>query len=178
MSVIPKGFCQCGCGEPTAICDRNWKRFGYVKGDPFRFLPSHSSRARRDANIYTNSRVNGSYKLEHLLIAERALGKPLPKGAQVHHVDENRRNNTPSNLVICQDQKYHYLLHARARVVRAGGNPNTEQLCCKCKVMKPLAEFNLQASNSARGRQTQCRQCQSDYFKVWKERKQAARKAA
>lgn len=30
-----------------------------------------------------------------------------------------------------------------------------------------------QAGNNARGRQTQCRQCQSEYFKTW----QAAKKA-
>jgi len=56
----------------------------------------------------------------HLVMAQRALGKPLPRGCQVHHVDENPNNHTPGNLVICQDQAYHQLLHRRAKVVRAG----------------------------------------------------------
>jgi hypothetical protein len=52
---------------------------------------------------------------QHRLIAEKALGKPLPKGAVVHHIDEDKANNHPSNLVICPDQTYHRLIHARMK---------------------------------------------------------------
>ena len=90
----------------------------------------------------SHPRAHGSSLPEHMLIAERALGKPLPPKAQIHHADENPRNNTPSNLVICQDRTYHKLLHFRARIVRAGGNPDTEKICSTCKTLKPLADFN------------------------------------
>ncbi len=53
--------------------------------------------------------------LEHHVVAERALGHALPAGAVVHHVDEDTTNNAPNNLVICQDDNYHKLLHARKR---------------------------------------------------------------
>lgn len=161
--MIPYGYCHCGCGQRTAICDRNWKRFGYVKGEPFRYLPSHNKRVRRDANIYTAKRERGESRHEHVVVAERALGRPLPPGAQVHHVDKNRRNNAPTNLVICQDQKYHHLLHVRAKVVRAGGNPNTQRVCTGCERLRSLDEF-------AKGRAA-CRACSSEYFKRWHERK-------
>lgn len=36
--------------------------------------------------------------LEHILIAERAIGRHLPRTAVVHHVDENTRNKT-----VCRD---------------------------------------------------------------------------
>ena len=66
--------------------------------------------------------VNGKIKFQHVHIAETALGHSLPKGAQVHHVDENCQNNTPSNLVICQDQSYHWLLHKRTNAINACGH--------------------------------------------------------
>jgi hypothetical protein len=71
------------------------------------------------------------YVMEHILVAERALGKPLPPGAQVHHVDKDRTNNAPSNLVICEDAAYHQLLHNRMRAMDATGDPNTVR-CGDC----------------------------------------------
>ncbi len=59
---------------------------------------------------------------EHVVIAEKALGKPLPIGAQVHHLDENKKNNNPNNLVICPDQAYHTLLHRRQAAFDACGH--------------------------------------------------------
>lgn len=64
---------------------------------------------------YVQVTHEGRSRLEHILVAERALGKRLPKGAVVHHVDENRANNAPHNLVICPDRKYHFLIHQRMR---------------------------------------------------------------
>lgn len=66
---------------------------------------------------------------EHLLIAERAYGKCLPRQAVVHHVNQNPGDNRHQNLVICEDRGYHALLHARQRVVDAGGDPNVQAVC-------------------------------------------------
>ncbi len=62
------------------------------------------------------------YVLQHRLIAEKILGKPLPEGAEVHHVDGNGQNNEHTNLVICQDSAYHWLLHRRKRAMDACGH--------------------------------------------------------
>lgn len=97
----------------------------------------------------------------HVLIAETALGHPLPAGAEVHHVDEDRTNNKNANLVICQDKAYHKLLHVRMRIVRAGGNPNTDKLCGDCGRARPLIAFNIRRGNKSTGRQSACRGCQS-----------------
>lgn len=75
-------------------------------------------------------------KREHVVIAERALGKPLPAGAIVHHLDEDPRNNDPTNLVICPDAAYHRLLHKRAKALAACGNANW-LWCQRCKTFGP-----------------------------------------
>lgn len=67
--------------------------------------------------------TNG-YVREHILVVEAAIGKPLRRSAEVHHVDEQRAHNAPTNLVACDSAAYHRLLHRRLRAVRACGNPN------------------------------------------------------
>ena len=70
---------------------------------------------------YFRLATNGNKKNEHLVVAEKALGKPLPRGVIVHHHDKIRTNNAPDNLVICPNQKYHKLLHQRMDAVAACG---------------------------------------------------------
>lgn len=47
---------------------------------------------------------------EHVVIAERVLGRPLKAKEHVHHIDLDRSNNTNSNLLICS-AAYHKWLH-------------------------------------------------------------------
>lgn len=67
-------------------------------------------------NGYIRHPMNGSTILEHRYLAEKALGRPLPPGVQVHHMNGDKTDNfTYFNLVICPDQAYHQLLHRRAK---------------------------------------------------------------
>lgn len=97
------------------------------------------------------------YELEHRVLAESALGRSLPPKAVVHHWDDNPANNTPSNLVICQDDAYHLLLHARKRRFDDTGSLDLKR-CCVCKVPKPLDEFYKCASAWDK-RQERCKIC-------------------
>ena len=92
----------------------------------------------------------------HIGRAERALGRPLPPGAQVHHADGSLDENAP--LVICQDAAYHKLLHVRMKVVQAGGNPNTQRMCSQCGEPKDFAEFYPRRKNGTV--RNVCRACQ------------------
>lgn len=112
--------------------------------------------------------------LEHILVAEQALGHYLPRSAEVHHVDGNGRNNAPSNLVVCQDRAYHKLLHCRAEVVAAGGDPNTQKWCRGCRAPRPFGEFNRSNDNKAYGLYSLCRECQRRSFATWSRRKSEA----
>jgi hypothetical protein len=81
---------------------------------------------------YIEIKRNGKSRLEHRIIAEKALGKALPEKARIHHIDGNGLNNLNNNLVICPDDKYHQLLHKRQEALNATGNPNYKK-CQYCK---------------------------------------------
>ena len=147
---MPK-FCECGCGGLAPIAPCNWTKWRWVKGEPLRFIKGHGLPKR--PKVHSGYKQYGGKNARvkaHRLRAERALGRPLPPGAQVHHADGSKDELAP--LVICQSKAYHILLHARMRVVAAGGNPNTERVCCSCR--KPKA-FDLFNRNCGR-----CRMCE------------------
>lgn len=72
------------------------------------------------------------YVAEHILIAETAVKRVLIAPEQVHHVNGQKKDNRNKNLVICQDKRYHSLLHQRTRAFYATGNPIARK-CVYCK---------------------------------------------
>ncbi len=51
---------------------------------------------------------------EHRVVAEALLGRPLRSDEHVHHIDENKHNNTQENLVVLPAHA-HLALHAKLR---------------------------------------------------------------
>jgi hypothetical protein len=44
--------------------------------------------------------INGRYVAEHRLVMEQILGRQLLRSEVVHHIDGNRQNNDPTNLLL------------------------------------------------------------------------------
>ena len=78
-------------------------------------------------SVYTPKGV----RLEHMIVAVKALGRPLPKGAHIHHINRNGKDNRGTNLVICPNHAYHHLLHQRQRALDACGHANWRK-CIRC----------------------------------------------
>lgn len=110
------------------------------------------------------------YIAEHVLVVERALGKCLPDGAQVHHINGVRDDNRPENLVACNDLKYHMLLHSRAKALAACGHADWIK-CFVCKVYGPVGEVE----RNARSRRATHPDCWRTYMREYC-RRQVARK--
>ena len=131
------------CSSPIkykGLCSKHYKRM-WRHGDPlqtaYRYketaqvcaiagceLPArrnnycnvHSARiSRHGTPDKLNNRGSGrvvvrKYNDRHRAKAASALGRPLPDRVVVHHHD-----GAPSTLVICPDQAYHMMIHARMR---------------------------------------------------------------
>lgn len=159
--------CQCGCGLPAPIAKETNRPTGRIAGQPLRFRRGHNTRLRGvkdDGYValfkpdHPSADKHGRV-MEHIFIAETAIGHVLPPGAEVHHVDENRQHNANRNLIICQDRTYHQLLHVRARILKAGGDPNTQKVCSGCHQPRDLDDFTRETRNKSTGRMSYCRAC-------------------
>lgn len=163
--ALSNQLCACGCGRFTYLAKWDERKRGHVKGHPLAYLHGHGGsklRGRRFGGdrAYRNAVLFGETVSIHRRRAEAALGKPLPKGAVVHHADGSKHEDAP--LVICQDETYHKLLHHRMRVKAAGGDPNTDLVCAVCKRAKPMNAFGRNKAQP-RGYSHYCRECASDY---------------
>jgi hypothetical protein len=128
-----------------------WK-WALIDGDRYYF-----------SNGYLRNTRTG--KMEHVEIVEQALGRKLTSQECVHHMDFTRSNNSKTNLVLCPNQKYHLMLHARSRILQLGGDPDSQAYCNLCKGVKEKDGF-CNSKSSWNGKNDRCRACVSKYKKM------------
>lgn len=87
-------------------------------------------------------RASKGYVREHIIVAETAIGHALPKGAIVHHSNEDTTDNRNKNLVVLQSRGDHKALHMRLRTLKLGGDPWKQRICCTCHRVLDLDQFH------------------------------------
>lgn len=115
-------YCSASCAEAAkavpivscATCGKSFKRrWGTTR--PHRFCSIRCSQANRPVNPtttrYRSTKIDGKHTALHRVVAMRTLGRRLTGEEVVHHKDENKLNNDPSNLEVMSASE-HGRLHS------------------------------------------------------------------
>lgn len=95
-----------------------WRGGSYIEpGKGYRMIrmPNHA-----------RARVNG-YVLQHIVIAEAMLGRPLAPGEEVHHRNEQRADNRPANLQVYATHREHWMTEHYETVAAARDAANSRK---------------------------------------------------
>lgn len=143
-ALIEEGLCYCGCGGIPAIASQTRTRWGHVQGKPVKYIQGHQHIGRRGSQSghykdgrstthhgYTIVRIdsaspyfsmakvdasgNTGYVKEHRLVMAEYIGRPLREEEVVHHENEDRTDNSISNLRLFHSKGAHTRYHAAKR---------------------------------------------------------------
>ena len=107
-------LCECGCGRPAPIANRTDRKYGWIKGQPKRFIRGHATKIggpEYEVDPVTgcwNGRVkcgpgyssvirDGTAVYAHIAYYREHLG-PIRSGWEVDHTCFNRRCCNPAHL--------------------------------------------------------------------------------
>jgi len=80
-------------GHPKGSSSHNWKGGGL------------------STQGYRQTKISGKSILQHRVVMEKMIGRPLLRREVVHHWDEDRLNNKPENLCLFRSPGIHSMLH-------------------------------------------------------------------
>lgn len=160
-SKIPYGYCQCGCGQKTKIAPETNRRYGYVKGEPLRYIHGHNSRGATNPNYNMGLSCklkdgkrrwvvcckDGTKVYWARVVMENHMGRPLRQKEHVHHINGDPLDDRIENLRLVGHRE-HASLHTdytdkdlsnllRAFAVRLGRIPRQTELACATGMPMP-----------------------------------------
>ncbi len=95
------------------ICKVNIKSVYYSQCKPCSYKQRSESQITRIwKSGYVYSECGSRPRPEHVVIAEKLLGRKIKSTECVHHINLHRNDNRNCNLLLC-DKKYHAWLHGQ-----------------------------------------------------------------
>lgn len=140
---IPYGYCHCGCGQLAKIAKYDNTQWGWVKGEPRKYVKGHNSRTgdgrkhiAKDGYVYIRNQQhkrtnNSGYMLEHILVMEKYLKRKVLLTEAIHHIDGDKSNNSIGNLMLFKTHGMHHAYEARLRRFKECGRWDLK-ICCIC----------------------------------------------
>lgn len=106
--IAPHGSQKGKCGVPDCdkaqyckgYCEKHYRRL-HDHGRLHNVMPSkNEGNGWIDSNGYHRKNIDGKHVGVHRLVMEKVLGRPLKPTEHVHHIDGDKLNNDPSNLIV------------------------------------------------------------------------------
>lgn len=119
-------LCECGCGKPAPIAKETWKRKGWIKDQPKRFIQGHNYRFPKGAKnpafnhgfsslkdrtiVITRGKPRIKYwaiiVMENELFKQAGIYREILRNEDVHHKNENKNDDHPKNLSLLPSKKH------------------------------------------------------------------------
>jgi hypothetical protein len=130
-----------------------------------------AKRAASSNEYIGHNAAQGHLRRLHVQIADAALGVCVPLGAEVHHINKDKHDNRPQNLLICLTVRLHDLVEAFPKLLRKAQwlgvpgqsvrilrsvEPDGLRMCVRCGKLKDPEAFYRGPRGRLRGH---CKVC-------------------